>query len=206
MAKRAKKIETNEGLSLKIVNPNAAGIDISSTEMQVCVPADREGENNRRFGCFTKDLHEISSYLQVCGIDTVAMESTGVYWLPLFMLVKEDGFDVILVNPREIKGYSEKKTDGADAEWLMLLHSYGLLHASFQPENSARRIRNLTRHREKHLEQASRAIQHMQKALEQMNVKITNVLSDITGLSGMRMINAILEGIRDPKTLAGLAH
>jgi transposase len=206
MAKRAKKIETNEGLSLKIVNPNAAGIDISSTEMQVCVPADRDGENNRRFGCFTKDLHEISSYLQVCGIDTVAMESTGIYWLPLFMVLKEDGFDVILVNPRDIKGYSEKKTDEADAEWLMLLHSYGLLHASFQPENLARRIRNLTRHREKHLDQASRAIQHMQKALEQMNLKITNVLSDITGLSGMRMINAILEGVRDPKVLAGLAH
>lgn len=104
------------------------------------------------------------------------------------MILKRDGFDIILVNPRDIKSYSEKKTDDADAEWLMLLHSYGLLHASFQPENLARRIRNLTRHREKHLDEASRAIQHMQKSLEQMNVKITNVLSDITGLSGMCMI------------------
>lgn len=206
MAKRAKKVETSNGLALKIVNPNAAGIDIAATEMQVCVPADRDGENNRRFGCFTKDLHEISSYLKACRIDTVAMESTGIYWLPLFMILKEDGFDVILVNPRDIKSYSDKKTDEADAEWLMLLHCYGLLHASFQPENLARRIRNLTRHREKHLDEASRAIQHMQKALEQMNVKITNVLSDITGLSGMRMINAILEGVRDPIVLAQLAH
>jgi transposase len=206
MANRAKKIETSKGLSLKIVNPNAAGIDISATEMQVCVPADRDGENNRRFGCFTKDLQEISSYLRACGIETVAMESTGIYWLPLFMILKEKGFDVILVNPRDVKSYSDKKTDEADAEWLMLLHSYGLLHASFQPENFARRIRNLTRHREKHLDEASRAIQHMQKALEQMNIKITNVLSDITGLSGMRMINAILEGVRNPVELARLAH
>ena len=205
MAKKAKKIETKKGLALKIVNPNAAGIDIAATEMQVCVPADRDGENNRRFGTFTKDLNEIADYLRACGIDTVAMEATGVYWLPIFMLLKERGFDVILVNPRDVKSYSDKKTDEADAEWLMLLHSYGLLKASFQPENFARRIRNLCRHRDNQLSEGAKAIQHMQKAMEQMNIKLANVLRDITGASGMRMIRAIISGNHDPKELAKLA-
>ena len=175
MAKKAQKIKTDKGLALKIVNPNAAGIDVAATEMQVCVPADRDGENNRRFGSFTKDLNEISDYLLACSIDTVAMESTGVYWVPIFMLLKDKGFDVILVNPRDVKSYSDKKTDEADAEWLMLLHSYGLLKPSFQPENLARRIRNISRHRDTQLEQAAKAVHHMQKALEQMNVKITSM-------------------------------
>ncbi len=205
MAKKAKKIETKKGLALKIVNPNAAGIDIAATEMQVCVPADRDAENNRRFGTFTKDLNEIADYLQACGIETVAMEATGVYWLSLFMLLKERGFDVILVNPRDVKSYSDKKTDEADAEWLMLLHSYGLLKASFQPENLARRIRNLCRHRDSQLAQGAKSIQHMQKAMEQMNIKLTNVLRDITGVSGMRIIKAMLSGTHDPKELAKLA-
>ena len=205
MAKKAQKIKTDKGLALKIVNPNAAGIDVAATEMQVCVPADRDGENNRRFGCFTKDLNEISDYLLACGIDTVAMESTGVYWIPIFMLLKDKGLDVILVNPRDVKSYSDKKTDEADAEWLMLLHSYGLLKPSFQPENLARRIRNISRHRDSQLEQAAKAVHHMQKALEQMNVKITNVLRDITGVSGLRMIRAIIRGERNAEELAKLA-
>ena len=116
MAKQAKKIKTKKGLALKIVNSNAAGIDVASTEMQVCVPDGRDADNNRTFGSFTKDLKEISSYLKACGIDTVAMESTGVYWIKLFTLLKSDGFDVFLVNPYDVKGYSEKKTDEADAE------------------------------------------------------------------------------------------
>lgn len=205
MAKKAKKIKTKKGLSLKIVNPNAAGIDVAATEMQVCVPEDRDADNNRTFGTFTKDLKEISSYLRACKIETVAMESTGVYWIELFTLLKNDGFDVVLVNPYDIKSYSDKKTDEADAEWLMLLHSYGLLHASFQPENMARRIRNLSRDRFRVLEEGAKQIQRMQKALEQMNVKISHVISDITGLSGMRMIKAIISGVRDPKSLAELA-
>lgn len=205
MAKKAKKIETRKGLALKIVNPNAAGIDIAASEMQVCVPVDRDAENNRRFGTFTKDLNDIADYLHACKIDTVAMEATGVYWLSLFMLLKEQGFDVVLVNPRDVKSYSDKKTDEADAEWLMLLHSYGLLKASFQPENFARRIRNLCRHRDNQLSEGAKAIQHMQKAMEQMNIKLTNVLRDITGASGMRMIRAILSGNHDPKELAKLA-
>lgn len=205
MAKKAQKSQTSKGLTLKIVNPNAAGIDVASTEMQVCVPADRDADNNRRFGSFTKDLREISSYLSACGIDTVAMESTGVYWLLLYMLLKEDGFDVILVNARDVKSYSEKKSDECDAEWLMLLHSYGLLKSSFQPENLARNIRNLSRHRDSHLQQSSRAVQHMQKAMDQMNVKLTNVISDITGKSGQAIIHAILSGERNPQILVSLA-
>ena len=205
MAKKAKKLHTSKGIELKIVNPNAAGIDIADTEMQVCVPAGRDGENNRRFGSFTRDLNEISDWLKACGIDTVAMEATGIYWIPLFFKLQQDGFDVQLCNAREVKNISEKKTDEADAEWLMLLHSYGLLKPSFQPENAARQVRNLARHRSNLLRSAGKEVQHMQKAMEQMNLKLTNVLSDIVGLSGQRIITSILAGKRDPEALSQLA-
>lgn len=132
MAKKAKKIKTSKGLKLAIVNPNAAGIDVSSTEMQVSVPQDRDGESNRRFGTFTEDLHQISDWLKACRIDTVAMESTGVYWVQLYMILEGAGFDVLLVNAKAIKNIGEKKTDQVDAETIMLLHSYGLLKASRQ--------------------------------------------------------------------------
>ena len=165
MAKKAKKIHTSKGIELKIVNPNAAGIDIADYEMQVCVPADRDGENNRRFGCFTRDLNEICSWLCACKVDTVAMEATGIYWLPLYFKLKDSGIDVVLVNARDVKNISEKKTDEADAEWLMLLHTYGLLKASFQPENEARKVRNLARHRNNILKASSKEVLHMQKAM-----------------------------------------
>ena len=205
MAKKAKKIRSNKGVTLKIVNPNSAGIDIASREMQVCVPPDRDGENNRRFGSFTCDLHEISVWLKACKITTVAMESTGVYWISLFLLLKNDGFDVVLVNARDIKNISEKKTDETDAEWIMLIHSYGLLKASFQPENDARCIRNLSRHRNNLLRAASKEVQHMQKALDQMNIKLCNVISDLLGKSGIAIIEAILQGDHSPESLAFLA-
>lgn len=205
MAKKAKKLHTRKGIELKIVNPNAAGIDIADTEMQVCVPADRDGENNRRFGSFTRDLKEISSWLKDCRIATVAMEVTGIYWIPLFFKLQQDGFDVQLCNAREVKNISEKKTDEADAEWQMLLHSYGLLKPSFQPENAARQVRNLARHRSNLLRSAGKEVQHMQKAMEQMNLKLTNVLSDIVGVSGQRIISSILAGERNPEVLSRLA-
>jgi transposase len=205
MAKKAKKLQTSKGIELKIVNPNAAGIDIADSEMQVCVPADRDGDNNRRFGSFTRDLNEISGWLKACGIETVAMEATGVYWIPLFFKLQKDGFDVQLCNAREVKNISEKKTDESDAEWLLVLHSYGMLKPSFQPENAARQIRNLARHRGGLLKSASKEVQHMQKAMEQMNIKLTNVISDITGVSGLRIITAILKGERDAQTLSALA-
>lgn len=205
MVKKAKKSQTGKGIELKIVNPNAAGIDIADSEMQVCVPADRDGDNNRRFGSFTRDLNEISDWLKACGIETVAMEATGVYWIPLFFKLQKDGFDVQLCNAREVKNISEKKTDESDAEWLLVLHSYGMLKPSFQPENAARQIRNLARHRGSLLKSSSKEVQHMQKAMEQMNVKLTNVISDITGVSGQRIITAILNGERDPHALSALA-
>ena len=205
MAKKAKKIKTGKGLKLEVVNPHAAGIDVSSTEMQVCVPEDRDSDNNRRFGTFTEDLQYISSWLKACSITTVAMESTGVYWVQLYMILEEDGFEVLLVNAKAIKNIGEKKTDEVDAEWIMLLHSYGLLKASFQPDNRARRIRNISRHRDNLLQSSSKEVLHMQKYMELMNIKLVNVISDILGKSGQDIIQAILLGERDAKKLASLA-
>jgi len=223
MAKKAKKIKTDKGLKLEIVNPHAAGIDVSSTEMQVCVPEDRDGDNNRRFGTFTCDLHEISAWLKACEIDTIAMESTGIYrvlrtqykyWIPLYMRLVADGFDVLLGNAKAIKNIAEKKTDEVDAEWIMLLHSYGLLKASFQPCNYTREIRNLVRHRDNLLRSSSKEVLHMQKytctmyevrSMELMNIKLGNVISDLLGKSGQDIISAIIGGERDAKVLASLA-
>ena len=205
MAKKAKKVKTAKGAELRIVNPDAAGIDIADGIMQVCVPADRSKDNNRTFGAYTSDLHAISAWLRECGIKTVAMESTGVYWIPLFCRLQEDGLDVVLTNARDVKNITERKTDESDAEWLMLLHQYGLLKASFQPHNDAKRMRTLTRHRDTLSREASSIVLRMQKAMQQMNIKLTLVLSDITGKSGIRIIEAILAGERDPKRLAELA-
>ena len=206
MPKKAKIEKTATGKKFKVVNPNAAGIDIASSKMQVCVPEDRDNECNRTFGCFTQDLTQIADWLRSCQIDTVAMESTGVYWLPLYFILKEHGFDVVLVNARDVKNYSGMKTDEADAEWLIMLHSYGLLKCSFQPENEARAIRNLTRPRSNLLQSSSREALHMQKAMEQMNLKLGNVISDLLGKSGMAIVRAIINGNRNPKELAALAE
>ena len=205
MAKLAKKKETSKGLKLEIVNPNAAGIDISPKELQVCVPKDRDGDCNRTFDVYTEDLHCISEWLKACRIETIAMESTGIYWLPVFRVLKADGFDVILVNASDVKNYSGKKTDEADAEWLMLLHSYGLLKPCFQPDNIAKQMRNYVRHRDNLIKSASREVLHLQKAMEQMNLKLDNVFSDILGKSGQAIIHAILNGERNSKILASMA-
>lgn len=205
MAKKAKKIKTEKGLRLKIVNPDSAGIDIADKEIQVCVPEDRDGENNRRFGSFTRDLHEICSWLHACRIRTVAMEATGIYWLNLYLMLRDAGIDVILANPLQVKNLMDEKTDEADAEWLMLMHSYGMVKPSFQPENITRKIRNLTRHRSNLLESASVEILHMQKAMEMMNIKLSTVISDVTGKSGQAIIRAIVAGNHDPASLSQLA-
>ena len=205
MAKLATKRKTGKGLRLEVVNSNAAGIDISPKEMQVCVPVDRDKNSNRKFGVYTEDLNNIVEWLKSCHIDTVAMESTGVYWLPIFRVLKESGFDVILVNASDVKNYSGRKTDASDAEWLMMLHSYGLLKPCFQPENIARTMRSLIRHRDNLIHSATREVLHLQKAMEQMNLKLDNVFSDILGKSGQAIIKAILDGERDPKKLSALA-
>lgn len=205
MAKLATKRKTGKGLRLEVVNSNAAGIDISPKEMQVCVPVDRDENSNRKFGVYTEDLNNIVEWLKSCHIDTVAMESTGVYWLPIFRILKDSGFDVILVNASDVKNYSGRKTDASDAEWLMMLHSYGLLKPCFQPENIARTMRSLIRHRDNLIHSATREVLHLQKAMEQMNLKLDNVFSDILGKSGQAIIKAILDGERDPKKLSALA-
>jgi transposase len=204
MAKKAKKIKTKKGFQLKIVNPDAAGIDISSTQMQVCVPLDRDADYNRKFGVFTEDLEQIVQWLQACKIQTVAMESTGIYWVPLFLKIQESGIEVYLVNAKSVSNFVEDKTDEIDAESLMLMHSYGLLRASYQVNNSASEIRTLNRHRENQIRSLSKEVQHMQKYMELMNIKLAEVLRDITGKSGMAIIEAILSGERDTKQLSNL--
>lgn len=174
--------------------------------MQVCVPEDRDGENNRRFGSFTQDLNTIVDWLKDCRITTVAMEATGIYYLSLFLKLQDAGIDVLLANPQDVKNLSGRKTDAADAEWLMVLHRYGLLKPCYQPGNVARQIRNLTRQRSNLIRMAEKEVQYMQKAMEQMNIKLSTVISDITGLSGRKIITAILDGQRDTYALASLAE
>ena len=205
MARNAKMIKSPDGNKLAIVNPDAAGIDIADTEMQVCVPEDRDGDNNRRFGSFTCELTNIVSWLKECHITTVAMEATGIYYLSLFLKLQVADIEVILVNPLDVKNLSGHKTDSADAEWLMLLHRYGLLKPCYQPGNAARQIRNLTRQRNNLLRSAEKQILYIQKSLELMNIKLSTVISDVTGLSGRRIISAILAGNRVPEYLASLA-
>ena len=206
MKNQARMIKSQDGNKLAIVNPNAAGIDIADTEMQVCVPEDRDGENNRRFGSFTQDLNTIVDWLKDCRITTVAMEATGIYYLSLFSKLQDAGIDVLLANPQDVKNLSGRKTDAADAEWLMVLHRYGLLKPCYQPGNVARQIRNLTRQRSNLIRMAEKEVQYMQKAMEQMNIKLSTVISDITGLSGRKIITAILDGQRDTYALASLAE
>lgn len=206
MKNQARMIKSQDGNKLAIVNPNAAGIDIADTEMQVCVPEDRDGENNRRFGSFTQDLNTIVDWLKDCRITTVAMEATGIYYLSLFLKLQDARIDVLLANPQDVKNLSGRKTDAADAEWLMVLHRYGLLKPCYQPGNVARQIRNLTRQRSNLIRMAEKEVQYMQKAMEQMNIKLSTVISDITGLSGRKIITAILDGQRDTYALASLAE
>jgi transposase len=206
MTNRATKIRKGKATELLIVHPNACGIDVSSKEFQVCVPEDRDPRNNRVFGSFTRNLHEIARWLKDCNIETAAMESTGVYWIQLYMLLEEYGIEVILVNAKHIKNICDKKTDVVDASWIQLLHSYGLLKASFQPDHFARKIRNLMRHRESLVRSASREVQHIEKSMEQMNIKLYKVISDVVGSSGKKIIEAILNGQRDPSKLASLSN
>ena len=206
MKNQARMIKSQDGNKLAIVNPNAAGIDIADTEMQVCVPEDRDGENNRRFGSFTQDLNTIVDWLKDCRITTVAMEATGFYYLSRFLKLQDAGIDVLLANPQDVKNLSGRKTDAADAEWLMVLHRYGLLKPCYQPGNVARQIRNLTRQRSNLIRMAEKEVQYMPKAMEQMNIKLSTVISDITGLSGRKIITAILDGQRDTYALASLAE
>ena len=191
---------------LKRVNLDAAGIDIGAAEHWAAVPPgrDTEGQDVRRFGAFTGELCALADWLKQCGIQTVAMESTGVYWIPLYELLVERGFEVLLVDARQAKNVPGRKTDVLDCQWLQELHTYGLLRGAFRPVDQVCILRSYLRQRSMLVSYASHHIQHMQKALEQMNLKLSHVVSDITGLTGMGIIKAILSGERDPVKLAKL--
>ena len=190
---------------LTITNPNAAGIDVGSQVHYAAVPEDRAEVSVRSFGAYTAQLDELVQWFKDCGIKTVAMESTGVYWIPLYQKLEEAGFEVLLVDARQAKHVPGRKSDVQDCQWLQQLHSYGLLRAAFRPEDSICRLRTLQRHRKNLVECAAMWIQHMQKALNEMNLHLHHVLSDISGQSGLAILDAILAGERDPKKLASLA-
>jgi transposase len=196
----------NGASKLNPIHPNAAGIDIGSQNHWVCVPSGRDKECVRRFGCYTADLYAIADWLAECGVETVAMESTGVYWIPLFQILETRGFEVKLVNAHHVKTLPGRKTDVLDCQWLQQLHSYGLLSGSFRPVDEICVLRSYIRQRDSLIRSASVHIQRMQKALTQMNIQLHQAVSDITGTTGMAIIRAIVAGERDPQVLAAKKH
>lgn len=184
------------------VHPAAAAIDIGATIHVAAVSADRDTEPVRTFRTFTDDLYRLADWFADRGIKTVVMESTGVYWIPVFEILEQRGFEVMVVNARDAKHVPGRKTDVSDAQWLQRLHEYGLLRASFRPQADIAGLRAYLRHRERLLDYAAAHIQHMQKALTQMNLQLHHVVSDITGVTGMAIIRAIVAGERDPTALA----
>jgi hypothetical protein len=193
-------------MNLEVLHPNAAGIDIGNAAHYVAVPPDRDTEPVRRFACFTQDVRAIADWLKQCGIVTVAMQSTGVYWLPVYEVLVERGFEVFLVNARHTKNLPGRKSDVQECQWLMKLHTYGLLNDSFRPTEEICVLRTYWRQRDEHVKAASAVIQRMQKVLTEMNVQIANVISDISGVTGMAILDAILKGERDRYQLADLAN
>jgi transposase len=189
---------------LQAVNLHAAGIDIGAEEHWVAVPVDADPDPVRAFPAHTAGLLALAAWLAACGITTVALESTGVYWIPLFELLETRGFEVILVDPGTMPRNGRPKTDVHDCQWLQRLHTLGLLTAAFRPEDPIVVLRSYLRLRLTLLADAARYVQHMQKALTQMNVKLQHVVSDIAGKTGLDIIQAILDGVRDPQALAEL--
>jgi len=187
---------------LPTLNPHAAGIDIGATALQVAVPCDADTKPVRTFTTFTDDLLKLRDWLVKCGVRTVAMESTSVYWMPLFQILEAAGLEVCLVNARHAKNLPGRKTDVSDCQWLQYLHSVGLLRASFRPPEHICAVRALLRHRSNLIRYAGQQVQHLHKALTQMNVQIHNVLSDIVGVTGLLILDAIVVGERDPQQLA----
>jgi transposase len=198
--RQAKQSRNERDLSR--VHPAAAAIDIGATIHVAAVAPDRDKEPVRTFRTFTDDLHRLADWFVRCGIRTVVMESTGVYWIPIYEILEQRGFEVMVVNARDAKHVPGRKTDISDAQWLQRLHEYGLLRASFRPQAEIAGLRSYLRQRERLLDYAAAHIQHMQKALTQMNLQLHHVVSDITGVTGMRIIRAIVAGERDPAVLA----
>ena len=191
---------------LEVVHPYAAGIDIGGREHWVAISPERDPEPVRRFGCFTADLQEMARWLVNAGVRSVALQSTGVYWMPAFEVLEQHGLEVFLVNAQHTKNLPGRKSDIQECQWLLKLHTFGLLNNSFQPRDEIRTARTLWRHRGSLIGEASSSIQRMQKALVEMNVQLSNVLSDLSGVSGMAILDAILQGERDPQMLAALVQ
>lgn len=199
MPQRSKRVER-----LPIVYPNAAGLDIGASEIYACAPPDRIEEPVQVFGTFTVDLHALADWLAACEVDTVAMESTGVYWIPAFELLEKRGFQVYLVNARHLKGVPGRKSDYRDCQWIQKLHSVGLLTNSFRPDGEMCALRAYLRQRADLLHHRAAHIQHMQKAFQQMNIQLSQVLSDVTGETGLAIVRAVVAGERDGVKLAQL--
>jgi transposase len=197
-----KRMSNNKKVALPLLNPDAAGIDIGATEIYVAVPPDRDPEPVRMFASFTEDLNALADWLQQCGVGTVAMESTGVYWIPLMQILETRGLVVYLVNAKHVQNVPGRRTDVSDCQWLQYLHSVGLLRASFRPAQDVCAIRSLARHRDSLVEMATCHVQHMQKALDQMNLQLHHIIADITGTTGLAILDAILLGERDVEKLA----
>ncbi len=208
MAQRNLKLKLKKGKTqaLTITHANAAGIDIGSASHYVAVPPDRDEESVREFPSFTADLEALADWLKACEVDTIAMESTGVYWIPLFELLESRGFTVLLVNARHVKNVSGRKSDVLDCQWLQQLMTYGLLRGAFRPTEAVCVLRALMRQRGMLLRSQGRHVQHMQKALTQMNIQLTNVISDIVGETGQKILRAIVKGERDPEVLAAMKN
>src|SRR5215831_3743973 len=201
----ARRLQSDDP-GLEVVHPHAAGIDVGNGAHYVAVRPDRDPEPVRRFECFTADLHRLADWLRSCKVKTVAMQSTGVYWIPIYEILEERGFQVYLVNARHTKNLPGRKSDVQESQWLLKLHTYGLLNNSFQPPSEIRVLRTYWRQRGEHVHGAATCIQRMQKALTQMNVQLANVISDVSGLTGQAIIRAIVSGERDPKKLAELTN
>jgi transposase len=202
MATAKTKRRSKSNKPLIPIHTRAAGLDVGATFHVAAVASDLDEEPVRTFKSFTGDLHSLADWLGSVGITTIAMESTGVYWVPVFEILEARGFEVLLVNARDVKNVPGRKTDMKDAQWLQQLHEHGLLRGSFRPRDGIARLRALLRHRERLVEYGASHIQHMQKALMLMNVQLHHVVADITGMTGMNIIRSIVDGVRDPKILA----
>lgn len=204
-----KRRRRNRGMCLEdrpVLEPNAAGIDVGAREMFVAVPPARDGNPVRVFATFTEDLERLTDWLEQCGVTTVALESTGVYWIPLYEILEQRGIRPCLVNARHMKNVPGRRTDWHECQWLQFLHSVGLLRAAFRPEQNICAVRTLLRHRGELVAAASQHVLHMHKALTQMNLQIHHVISDLTGVTGLAIVDAILAGQRDAVELARLRN
>jgi len=204
-SKRTKGIEEAHPFSgMSRIHPHAAGVDIGAIEIVACVAGDENTQIVKAFGNYTVDLQALAQWLKSYSIKTVAMESTGVYWIPLFEELERQGFECLLISSRSLRRVAGRKSDISDAQWIQTLHSYGLLEGSFRPQAELVALRTLLRHRSQLVEHRSPHIQHMQKSLLQMNVQLSQAVTDVTGMTGQKIIRAILAGERDPQTLAAM--